>query len=88
MRYFTISFSNADTQGEAFLDLGSGGGLNIFLAAKRIGPRGKCIGVDMNDKMLELARIQGGGGNKILDRGGGGRGGGVPTLNTIPNYLT
>ncbi len=55
MSIFTISFSDADTQGETFLDLGSGGGLDVFLAAKRVGP-GKCIGVDMNDKMLELAR--------------------------------
>lgn len=43
-------------EGEIFLDLGSGGGLDVFLAAKRVGPRGKCIGVDMNDKMLELAQ--------------------------------
>ncbi|KAK0205275.1 S-adenosyl-L-methionine-dependent methyltransferase [Desarmillaria ectypa] len=43
-------------EGETFLDLGSGGGLDVFLAAKRIGSTGKCIGVDMNDKMLELAR--------------------------------
>lgn len=43
-------------EGETFLDLGSGGGLDVFLSAKRVGPRGKCIGVDMNDKMLELAR--------------------------------
>ncbi len=56
MSIFTISFSNADTQGETFLDLGSGGGLDVFLAAKHVGPRGKCIGVDMNDKMLELAQ--------------------------------
>ncbi|KAK0223749.1 S-adenosyl-L-methionine-dependent methyltransferase [Armillaria fumosa] len=44
-------------EGEIFLDLGSGGGLDVFLAAKRVGPRGKCIGADMNDKMLELARV-------------------------------
>ncbi|KAK0469237.1 S-adenosyl-L-methionine-dependent methyltransferase [Desarmillaria tabescens] len=43
-------------EGETFLDLGSGGGLDVFLAAKRVGPAGKCIGIDMNDKMLELAR--------------------------------
>ncbi|KAK0451631.1 S-adenosyl-L-methionine-dependent methyltransferase [Armillaria borealis] len=43
-------------EGETFLDLGSGGGLDVFLSAKRVGPRGKCIGVDMNDKMLQLAR--------------------------------
>ncbi|PBK82367.1 S-adenosyl-L-methionine-dependent methyltransferase, partial [Armillaria gallica] len=43
-------------EGETFLDLGSGGGLDIFLAAKRVGPRRKCIGVNMNDKILELAQ--------------------------------
>lgn len=45
-----------DVKGETFLDLGSGGGLDVFLASKRVGPSGKCIGVDMNDKMLDLAR--------------------------------
>ncbi|KAF9035047.1 S-adenosyl-L-methionine-dependent methyltransferase [Hymenopellis radicata] len=43
-------------KGETFLDLGSGGGLDVFLASQHVGPSGKCIGVDMNEQMLSLAR--------------------------------
>ncbi len=43
-------------EGEVVLDLGSGGGIDIFIAAKKVGPKGKAIGVDMTDEMLELAR--------------------------------
>jgi SAM-dependent methyltransferase len=43
-------------EGEVVLDLGSGGGIDIFIAAKKVGPEGKAIGVDMTDEMLELAR--------------------------------
>ncbi len=39
------------------------------------------------DPWIVMKQGQGGGGNKIPDRGGGGRGGGVLTLNTIPNFL-
>jgi len=42
--------------GETVLDLGSGAGLDCFLAARRVGSAGKVIGVDMTDHMLELAR--------------------------------
>jgi len=42
--------------GETVLDLGSGGGLDAFLAAKRVGPSGRVIGVDMTPAMLERAR--------------------------------
>ncbi len=42
--------------GETVVDLGCGGGLDVFLAAKRVGPTGKAIGIDMTPKMLELAR--------------------------------
>jgi SAM-dependent methyltransferase len=42
--------------GETVLDLGSGGGKGVFLAAQVVGPTGKVIGVDMNDEMLALAR--------------------------------
>lgn len=42
--------------GEIVVDLGSGGGLDVFLAAKRVGPTGKAIGIDMTPEMLELAR--------------------------------
>ena len=42
--------------GETVVDLGSGGGLDVFLAAKRVGPTGKAIGIDMTPEMLDLAR--------------------------------
>ena len=42
--------------GETVLDLGSGAGLDVFLAAQRVGPTGKVIGVDMTQEMLEKAR--------------------------------
>ena len=41
--------------GEVVVDIGSGGGLDSFLAAQRVGPTGKVIGVDMTDAMLERA---------------------------------
>src|SRR4029077_7569871 len=45
-------------------DLGSGGGLDVFLAAAKVGPSGKAIGIDMTDEMLELARRNAARGNK------------------------
>jgi arsenite methyltransferase len=42
--------------GETILDLGSGGGIDVFLSAKRVGPTGKVYGLDMTDEMLALAR--------------------------------
>lgn len=42
--------------GETVVDLGSGGGLDVFLAAQKVGPTGKAIGIDMTPEMLELAR--------------------------------
>ncbi|HEV2352829.1 MAG TPA: arsenite methyltransferase, partial [Puia sp.] len=42
--------------GETVLDLGSGGGIDVLLSAKRVGPTGKAYGLDMTDEMLELAR--------------------------------
>lgn len=42
--------------GEIVLDLGSGGGIDVLLSAKRVGPTGKAYGLDMTDAMLELAR--------------------------------
>jgi len=42
--------------GETVLDLGSGGGIDVLLSAKRVGPTGKAIGLDMTDEMLTLAR--------------------------------
>ena len=42
--------------GETIVDLGSGGGIDCFLAAEAVGPNGKVIGVDMTPKMLEVAR--------------------------------
>src|ERR1700682_1641929 len=41
--------------GEVVLDLGSGGGLDVLLSAKRVGPTGKAYGLDMTDEMLALA---------------------------------
>src|ERR1700681_4791044 len=41
--------------GETVLDLGSGGGIDVLLSAKRVGPRGKAYGLDMTDEMLALA---------------------------------
>jgi arsenite methyltransferase len=43
-------------EGETVLDLGSGGGIDVLLSARRVGPSGKAIGLDMTDEMLELAR--------------------------------
>ena len=42
--------------GEVVLDLGSGGGIDVLLSAKRVGPAGKAYGLDMTDEMLALAR--------------------------------
>jgi arsenite methyltransferase len=42
--------------GDTVLDLGSGGGIDVLLSARRVGPTGKAYGVDMTDEMLELAR--------------------------------
>jgi len=42
--------------GERVLDLGSGGGIDVLLSAKRVGPTGKAYGLDMTDEMLALAR--------------------------------
>jgi len=42
--------------GEVVLDLGSGGGIDVLLSARRVGPTGKAYGLDMLDEMLELAR--------------------------------
>lgn len=42
--------------GEVVVDLGCGGGLDVFLAARKVGPAGKAIGIDMTPEMLEVAR--------------------------------
>jgi ubiquinone/menaquinone biosynthesis C-methylase UbiE len=42
--------------GEVVVDLGCGGGLDVFLAAQKVGPEGKAIGIDMSEEMLSLAR--------------------------------
>src|SRR5207302_3595912 len=41
--------------GETVIDLGSGGGIDCFIAAKKVGPTGKVIGIDMTNPMLEVA---------------------------------
>lgn len=43
-------------EGETVVDLGSGGGLDVFLAAEKVGPRGRAIGIDMTPEMINLAR--------------------------------
>ncbi len=56
--------------GETVVDLGCGGGLDVFLAAARVGPTGKAIGIDMTPEMLELARsnaAKGSGGKPITN---------------------
>src|SRR6185436_8145835 len=42
--------------GETVVDLGSGGGLDVFLAAAKVGPTGRAIGIDMTAEMIDLAR--------------------------------
>jgi arsenite methyltransferase len=44
-------------EGETVLDLGSGGGIDVILSAKRVGPTGRVFGLDMTDEMLALARV-------------------------------
>jgi SAM-dependent methyltransferase len=43
-------------EGETVVDLGSGGGLDVFLAAAKVGPAGRAIGIDMTPEMIDLAR--------------------------------
>ncbi len=43
-------------EGETVLDLGLGGGIDVLLSARRVGPTGKAYGLDMTDEMLDLAR--------------------------------
>ena len=45
-------------EGERVLDLGSGGGIDVLMSARRVGPTGFAYGVDMTDEMLELARVK------------------------------
>lgn len=44
------------SEGETVVDLGSGGGLDVFLAAAKVGARGRAIGIDMTQEMIDLAR--------------------------------
>jgi SAM-dependent methyltransferase len=50
-----IAFANLRC-GETVVDLGSGGGLDVFLAARKVGPAGRAIGIDMTEEMVTLAR--------------------------------
>lgn len=43
-------------EGESLLDLGSGGGIDVFIAAEKVGPTGRAVGVDMTTEMIDLAR--------------------------------
>src|SRR6201981_319252 len=49
--------------GEVVLDLGCGGGLDVFLAAAKVGPTGRAIGIDMTPEMIDLARRNAAGAN-------------------------
>ena len=53
-------------EGEVVLDLGSGGGIDVLLSARRVGPSGRVYGLDMTEEMLALARrnAAGGGGRE------------------------
>lgn len=51
-------------EGETVVDLGSGGGLDVFLAAAKVGPTGRAIGIDMTPEMIELARRNAAHGNQ------------------------
>ena len=53
------------SEGEVVLDLGCGGGIDILLSAKRVGPGGRAYGLDMTDEMLEIARKNGGLGTRL-----------------------
>lgn len=50
-----VALANLE-KGETVLDLGSGGGIDVFLAAKAVGTKGKVIGIDMTEEMIEKAR--------------------------------
>ena len=52
-------------EGETVLDLGSGGGIDVILSAKRVGPTGRVFGLDMTDEMLALARAERGGRRRL-----------------------
>jgi arsenite methyltransferase len=52
--YSTMRLSNMLFKGETVIDLGSGGGIDVLLAAKKVGPRGKAIGVDMTKVRITL----------------------------------
>lgn len=49
-----VAYANMK-EGETVVDLGSGGGIDVFLAARKVGPAGKAIGIDMTNDMIELA---------------------------------
>ena len=51
-------------EGETVLDLGSGAGADVLISARRVGPTGKAIGIDMTDEMLDLARANAGEGGR------------------------
>ncbi|MEZ0267826.1 MAG: arsenite methyltransferase [Phycisphaerae bacterium] len=53
--------------GEVVVDLGCGGGLDVFLAAGKVGPTGRAIGIDMTPEMIERARTSAAGGSKPVE---------------------
>ena len=49
--------ANLEVQGEVSIDLGSGAGLDVFLAAKKVGPTGRAIGIEMTDVGSSLYKL-------------------------------
>ena len=66
--------------GETVLDLGSGAGADVLISARRVGPTGRAIGLDMTDEMLALAQVGDGGRDAAAERRVDRRGGGVARL--------
>jgi SAM-dependent methyltransferase len=66
-----LAFSQV-REGETVLDLGSGAGIDLLIAAKKVGPTGQVIGIDMTDEMIEKARqnIESSGWNNVAVRRG------------------
>src|SRR3954466_12852542 len=78
-------------EGEVVVDLGSGGGLDVLLAARKVGPTGKAIGIDMTPALIERARRAAAHGwRRAWSRGAGGPGarGGSGTSGSPPGPST
>ena len=72
-------------EGETVLDLGSGAGADVLISARRVGPTGKAIGLDMTDEMLDLARANAAAGRRAERRVRQGLHRGHPARRTTPS---